>query len=70
MGVLVTQSCPTLCDPTDFSHQAPLSMVFSRQEEWSGDLLKVSKNRKDDNTTKMCIDLLQLVGECVKCDSL
>ena len=28
--VLVTQSCPTLCDP-----MAPLSMEFSRQEYWS-----------------------------------
>ena len=27
------QSCPTLCDPV--THQAPLSMVFSRQESWS-----------------------------------
>ena len=25
-----------LCDPTDCSHQAPLSMGFSRQEYWSG----------------------------------
>ena len=34
--VLVTQSCPALCDPMDCSHQAPLSMGFSRQEYWSG----------------------------------
>ena len=34
--VLVTQSCPTLCDPMDYSHQAPLSMGFSRQEYCSG----------------------------------
>ena len=35
---LVTQSCPTLCDPMDctVAHQAPLSMEFSRQEYWSG----------------------------------
>ena len=26
------QSCPTLCDPVDCSHQSPLSMRFSRQE--------------------------------------
>ena len=33
----VAQSCPTLCDPMDSSlHQAPLSMGFSRQENWSG----------------------------------
>ena len=30
------QSCPTLCDPIDAAHQAPLSMGFSRQEHWSG----------------------------------
>ena len=27
---------PTLCDPMDVAHQAPLSMGFSRQEYWSG----------------------------------
>ena len=32
----VAQSCLTLCDPIDYSHQAPLSMGFSRQEYWSG----------------------------------
>ena len=30
------QSCLTLCDPIDYSHQAPLSMGFPRQEYWSG----------------------------------
>ena len=30
------QSCPILCDPTDSSHQAPLSLGYSRQEYWSG----------------------------------
>ena len=32
----VTQSCPTLCDSMDCSHQAPPSMGFSRQKYWSG----------------------------------
>ena len=33
----VAQLCPTLCDPIDSSlHQAPPSMGFSRQEDWSG----------------------------------
>ena len=34
----VTQSCPTLCDPMDYSraYQAPPSMGFSSQEYWSG----------------------------------
>ena len=27
---------PTLCDPVDVAHQAPLSKGFSRQEYWSG----------------------------------
>ena len=30
--VLVAQLCLTLCEPIDYSHQAPLSMGFSRQE--------------------------------------
>ena len=34
--VLVTQLCPTLCDPWTVAHQAPLSMGFPRQEYWSG----------------------------------
>ena len=34
--VLVAQSCLTLCDPMDCSHQAPLSMEFYRQEYCSG----------------------------------
>ena len=34
MKVLVTQSCPTLCDLT--ARQAPLPMEFFRQEYWSG----------------------------------
>ena len=34
--VLVTQSCPTLCNLMDLALQAPLSLEFSRQEYWSG----------------------------------
>ena len=39
--VLVTQSCPTFCDPTNWTpravaHEASLSIEFSRQEYWSG----------------------------------
>ena len=36
VNVLVTQLCPTLCNPMDIAHQAPLSMGFFRQEYWSG----------------------------------
>ena len=33
----VAQSCPTLCNPMDYSApQAPLSKGFLRQEYWSG----------------------------------
>ena len=34
--VLVAQSCLTLCAPWTVACQAPLSMEFSRQENWSG----------------------------------
>ena len=34
--MLVTQLCLTLCDPMDCSPQVPLSIEFSRQENWSG----------------------------------
>ena len=34
--VLVTQLCPTLCNPWTVACQTPLSMEFSRQEYWSG----------------------------------
>ena len=30
------QLCPILCDPWTIARQAPLSMGFSRQEQWSG----------------------------------
>ena len=34
MKVLITQPCPTLCNPWSVASQAPLSMGF--QEYWSG----------------------------------
>ena len=34
-GGLVAKSCLTLANPWTVAHQAPLSMVFSRQEYWS-----------------------------------
>ena len=36
VNVLVTQLCPTLCDPMTVARQTILSMEFSRQEYWSG----------------------------------
>ena len=32
---IVTQSCLTLCNPMDRTHQAPLFLGFSSQEDWS-----------------------------------
>ena len=34
-GGLVAKLCLTLATPWTVAHQAPLSMVFSRQEHWS-----------------------------------
>ena len=39
----VAQSCPTLSNPMDCSHQAPPPMGFSRQEYWSGCHWKTKK---------------------------
>ena len=37
VSVLVTQSCPTLCDPIDcIAHQTLLSTELSEREYWSG----------------------------------
>ena len=36
VDVLLTESCPTLCDPMDCSPPDPLSLEFSRQEYWCG----------------------------------
>ena len=36
LKLLVTQSCPTLCDPMDCSPPGSSDMEFSRQEYWSG----------------------------------
>ena len=33
---LIAPSCPALCNPLDYRHQAPPSMKFFRQEYWSG----------------------------------
>ena len=36
LKVLVAQSCPTLCDTMDYSHQAPLSMAFFQARTLEG----------------------------------
>ena len=35
-GCMYAQLCPALCDPMDYSPQAPLSMGFSWHRHWSG----------------------------------
>ena len=35
-GGLLAKSCPTLAIPSTVASQAPLSMRFPRQEQWSG----------------------------------
>ena len=36
VSCLVAKSCPTLCDPVDYSLQNPLSTGFPRQKYWHG----------------------------------
>ena len=33
---LVTESCPTFCDPMTVAHQVPLTMGFPMKKHWSG----------------------------------
>ena len=56
--VLVTQLCPTLCDLMDITHQAPLSMEFSRQEHWSGLPFPSPGNLSDLGTATLQADSL------------
>ena len=48
------QSCPTMCDPIDSSHQAPLSLGFSRQEHGVGChfLLQCRKVKSESEVTQ------------------
>ena len=62
--VLVAQSCTTLCNPMDCSHQAPVSMEFSRQESWSGlplpppdDLCKPRIEALQERETEIDVDI-------------
>ena len=36
VAMLAAQLHPTLLTPWTVAHQAPLSMEFSRQEQWNG----------------------------------
>ena len=52
--LLSLQSCPTLCDPIDGSHQAPLSLGFSRQEHWSGLPFPPPVGESESEVTQSC----------------
>ena len=50
--VLVTQSCPILCDLMNYiACQAPLSMEFSRQEYWNKSIIKLKKEKEIDEAS-------------------
>ena len=58
--VLVTQLCPTLCDPIDcIVHQAPPSTKFSRQEYWRGLPFPSPTIATEKNSWK-----IELPGDC------
>ena len=48
------QSCPTLCDPTDGSDQAPQSLGFSRQEHWSGLPFPSPVHERESEVSQSC----------------
>ena len=56
-GGLVAKTCPTLCQPMDYSPPAPLSMGFSRQQYWSGLLLP--------SPVHVCIHRHMCVQSCI-----
>ena len=50
----VTQSCLTLCNPMDCSQPAPLSMGFSRHEQWSALPFPTPGNLSDPGIEPIC----------------
>ena len=48
------QSCPTLYDPIDGSHQAPLSLGFSRQEYRSGLPFPSPMHESESKVAQLC----------------
>ena len=61
-------SCVRLCDPVDGSHQAPLSLGFSRQETGVGChfLLQCMKVKRESEVTQSCPTLIPLPKTPVK----
>ena len=48
-------SCVQLCNPVDLAHPAPLSMVFFRQEYWSGLPFSSPGDLPDPGMEPMCL---------------
>ena len=51
------QLCLTLCDPIDGSHQAPLSLGFSRQEYWNGLPFPFPVHESESEVAQSCLTL-------------
>ena len=63
LQALVIQSCWTLCNPMDCSHQAPLFMGFSRQEYWNGLPCPPPGDLPDSGIKPMSLTSPALAGE-------
>ena len=60
--IIVTQSCPTLCDPMEPTRLAPLFMEFSTQEYSSGLLFPSPGDLPDPGTEPASLASPALVG--------
>ena len=63
--LLVTQSCPTLCDPMDLACQAPLFMGIFRQECWSGLPFSSSRGIFLTQGSNLCLLCLLHYGQII-----
>ena len=61
--MLVAQSGPTLCNPVE-SHQAPLSLGFSRQGHWSGLLCPFPRDLPNPGIEPVTPALREPSGKC------
>ena len=60
--MLAPQSCPTLSTPLTIARQAPLSVGFSRQENWSGLPLPPPGDLPDPGIEPVSLAALALAG--------
>ena len=57
------QSCPTICNP--IAHQGPLSMGFSRQENWSQLPCPLPGNLPDPGIESASPSCVSCIGRCI-----